>query len=219
MKILALEFSSRLRGAAVLEVHPPAPLLLGHSSDLGGRRSLSLVEEALEQAACQPEDIDTLAVGLGPGSYTGIRGAIALAQGWQAARGVRLLGISTVECLAAQAQAQGMRGLVNIVIDAQRGEFYLAGYHLDALSGWQEVQALRLEPSALIQDLTEQGQPVLGPDIVSLFPAARDLYPEAAVLGRLASGRRDFVAAENLEPIYLRETAFKKAPPARFSAP
>ena len=49
-----------------------------------------------------------------------------MAQGWQLARGVKLLGVSSAECLAAQAQAEKIFGRVNVVIDAQRNEFYLA---------------------------------------------------------------------------------------------
>ena len=71
-----------------------------------------------------------IAVGLGPGSYTGIRAAIAMAQGWQLARGVKLLGVSSAEALAAQAQAENIFGRVNLVIDAQRGEFYLATWEI-----------------------------------------------------------------------------------------
>ena len=62
--------------------------------------NLALVERALAQANCRREEIAVVAVGLGPGSYTGIRSAIALAQGWQLGRGVKTLGISSVECLA-----------------------------------------------------------------------------------------------------------------------
>jgi len=58
---------------------------------------------------------------------------------------------------------------------------------------------------------------LLGPDIARWFAGAKDVYPAAAMLGRLACGRRDFVPGENLEPIYLRETAFKKAPPPRLN--
>jgi len=48
---------------------------------------LRLVERALAEAKVERGQIECVAVGLGPGSYTGIRGAIALAQGWQLARG------------------------------------------------------------------------------------------------------------------------------------
>jgi tRNA threonylcarbamoyl adenosine modification protein YeaZ len=226
MKILAVEFSSAQRSVAVWDdgggAAPPA--LLGsatqppppHASrpQFASQRGLGLVEEALAEAKCGREEIETLAVGLGPGSYTGIRGAIALAQGWQLGRGIKLLGLSTVECLAAQARSDGARGPVYIIIDAQRREFYLARYELDQ-TAWREVEALRLAPISEIQALAAAGRVLLGPDIARLIAGATDLYPSAAMLGRLACTRRDFVPGEALEPIYLRETAFKKAPPPR----
>jgi len=188
--------------------------LTDRNSQFSCQRSLGLVEEALAEAQCQREEIGALAVGLGPGSYTGIRGAIALAQGWQLGRGIHLLGVSSVECLAAQAQAEGRRGPVHIIIDAQRSEFYLARYEL-AQAGWREAEALRLAPISEIQALAEAGRVLLGPDIARWFGGGQDMYPAAAMLGRLACARRDFVPGETLEPIYLRETAFKKAPPPR----
>ena len=186
----------------------------GQRFSIPSRRSLGLVEQALAEAHCGREEIGALAVGLGPGSYTGIRGAIALAQGWQLGRGIRLLGVSSVECLAAQARAEGRRGPVNIIIDAQRNEFYLARYEIEE-SGWRETEALGLATLAEIQALAGAGQAFLGPEITRWFGGGKDLYPEAVMLGRLACGRRDFVPGETLEPIYLRETAFKKAPPPR----
>ncbi len=186
----------------------------GRSSQFPARRSLGLVEEALAAAKCGREEIGAVAVGLGPGSYTGIRGAIALAQAWQLGRGVPILGVSSVECLAAQARAAGRRGAVNIVVDAQRNEFYLARYDLDE-SGWREAEALRLAAKTEIEARAGAGQALLGPEIRQWFDSATDMYAGAVMVGRLACGRRDFVAGEKLEPIYLRETAFKKAPPPR----
>ncbi len=60
--------------------------------------------------------------GWGRVSYAGIRVALAIAQGWQLATGVKLLGVGSVECVAAQAQLEKLFGRVNVVIDAQRGE-------------------------------------------------------------------------------------------------
>jgi tRNA threonylcarbamoyl adenosine modification protein YeaZ len=215
MKILAVEFSSAQRSVAVVQTGGDANhVLLGRAVESGGRRSLGLVEEALRQARCEREEIETLAIGLGPGSYTGIRGAIALAQGWQLGRGVNVIGLSSVECLAAGAEQEKIFGPVNIVIDAQRNEFYLARYEI-AQGAWREVEGLRLASFAEIEELARRGEQVLGPGVVQWFPSARNLYPDAAILGRLASDRQDFVPAEKLEPIYLRETAFKKAPPSR----
>ncbi|HEY3914090.1 MAG TPA: tRNA (adenosine(37)-N6)-threonylcarbamoyltransferase complex dimerization subunit type 1 TsaB [Verrucomicrobiae bacterium] len=215
MKILAVEFSSLVRSVAILESHGDAPAtVLARVAETGGRRALGLVSEALEAAHCEREELEAIAIGLGPGSYTGIRGAIALAQGWQLGRGVRLLGVSSVECLAAQAADEKIFGAVNIVIDAQRNEFYLAKYEI-ALSQWPETEALRLAPIAEIEKLAQAGQTIIGPEARAWFPSARDLYPDAAVLGRLAGNRRDYVPGEKLEPIYLRETTFVKAPPIR----
>jgi tRNA threonylcarbamoyladenosine biosynthesis protein TsaB len=228
MKILAVEFSSAQRSVAVWEDGEPAaaPALLGgaldppmprlHHSQFTLQRSLGLVEQALAEATCRREEIGALAVGLGPGSYTGIRGAIALGQGWQLGRGTGLLGVSSAECLAAQAQAEGRRGPVNIIIDAQRSEFYLARYEIGP-EGWRETEALRLATMAEMQALAGAGQALLGPEITQWFGGGKDMYPGAVMLGRLACGRRDFAAGESLEPIYLRETAFKKAPPPRVS--
>jgi len=215
MKILAVEFSSPERSVAVVQGGGDSPpLLLGRAGETSGHRALGLVEEALQRAQCQREEIEAIAVGLGPGSYTGIRGAIALAQGWHLGRGVGLIGVSSVECLAAQAAEESMFGPVNIIIDAQRNEFYLARYEISP-GAWRGVEGLRLASFSEIETLARSGQRLLGPGAAESFAAAQNLYPEAAILGRLASDRRDIVSAEKLEPIYLRETAFKKAPPAR----
>jgi tRNA threonylcarbamoyladenosine biosynthesis protein TsaB len=215
MKILAVEFSSAERSVAVVQTSGEAgAVLLGRAVETGLHRALGLVEEALREARCEREEIETIAIGLGPGSYTGIRGAIALAQGWQLGRGANVIGLSSVECLAAGAEQAKIFGPVNIIIDAQREEFYLARYEIGP-GAWREIEALRLAPLGEIEGLVRHGEQVLGPGVATLFPSARNLYPDAAILGRLASARRDFVPGEKLEPIYLRETAFKKAPPAR----
>jgi len=65
------------------------------SRQAGGTRALGMIESVLREAGLEREQIDVIAVGLGPGSYTGIRTALSIAQGWQLARGVKLLGISS----------------------------------------------------------------------------------------------------------------------------
>jgi tRNA threonylcarbamoyladenosine biosynthesis protein TsaB len=210
MKILAVEFSSEIRGVALLE----GGALLGQAAESGGRRAIGLVEEALQQAGCEREDVETIAVGLGPGSYNGIRGAIALAQGWQLGRNVNLLGVSSIECLAARAEMEKIFGTVNIVVDAQRNEFYLARFEIGA-GARRPLEPLRLAALSEIEQRDAAGEKIVGPDIIPWFPRAINLYPDAAVLGSLAGARADFVSGDKLEPIYLRETAFKKAPPLR----
>ena len=217
MKILALEFSSPQRSVAVVHERANAgPLALGEAMETGGRstNTLGLVEEALRQAQLDRAQIDCLVIGLGPGSYNGIRMAIALAQGWQIARPVKLLGIGTAECLAAEAQAEGIYGRVHVVIDAQRGEFYLAGYDLSAETS-REVEPLRLATLSDVQACHQARGIIIGPEVTKWFPDSRILPPRAATLGRLAQSRTDFVPGEKLVPIYLRTTQFVKAPQPR----
>lgn len=224
MKILALEFSSPQRSVAV--VKGGSGTVASCASEVietGGRgaRALEMIEEALRVAWVERDQIECLAVGLGPGSYTGIRLGVALAQGWQLARppgALKLVGISSVECLAAQAQAEGIEGRVCIAIDAQRNEFYVAGYELDA-GARREVAPLRLAGPGEVEALERAGEILIGPEVSKWFPRGRLVFPRAAVLGELAAQRSDFVSGEQLEPIYLRETRFVKAPRPRILPP
>jgi len=173
-----------------------------------------MVEEALKRAGLEREQIECVAVGLGPGSYTGVRVAIALAQGWQLVSGVRLLGISSASCVAAEAQRDGLTGRFSVVVDAQQEEFYLAAYD-SGPTGFREVKPLRLVSMAEARERREAGEVLIGPEVTRWFKEGRLVFPRAATLGMLALDRDDFVAGQKLEPIYLRETRFVKAPPAR----
>jgi tRNA threonylcarbamoyladenosine biosynthesis protein TsaB len=206
MTILALEFSSAQRSVALAR----GGVLLAEASETGGRgtEAFALIEKILAPAKIAREEIQAIAVGLGPGSYTGIRAAIAVAQGWQLARGIKLLGISSVEALAAEAQARKIFGRVNVVVDAQRGEFYRARWEISAASRI-EISPLKIVAAAEMAALANAGEICVGPD------AATVLWPRAARLAELAAGRTDFVAGESLQPIYLRETSFVKAAPGR----
>jgi tRNA threonylcarbamoyl adenosine modification protein YeaZ len=201
MKILALEFSSPVRGVAVAE----GERVLGQAAEQGSRdtKAFALIESALKQAHISREQIECVAVGIGPGSYAGIRIAISIAEGWHLARGVKLLGISSADCVAAQLHERGQRGIVNVVIDAQRGELFGARYELG--EHWR-----KLSDFALVEaDARLQGELLVRPDVDDL------VAPEAATLASIASKRTEFVSAPQLEPIYLRKAEFVKAPPPR----
>jgi tRNA threonylcarbamoyladenosine biosynthesis protein TsaB len=212
MKLLALEFSSSQRSVAVLNAASSRNASF-EVVETGGLGPLGMIEQALRNAEVEREQIECIAIGLGPGSYTGIRAAIALAQGWQLARGTKLLGIGSDEVLAEEARTQGILGRVNVAIDAQRNEFYLETFGVSAQS-WQPVEPLHLSPIEKISSRVQVGEIVLGPDAAKL-PGSRLLFPRAATLAALALHRTDFVPGENLSPIYLRQTAFVKAPPPR----
>ena len=212
MKILALEFSSPRRSVAVLE---GAKILAEQVEPAAqGVPPLRLIADALAEARVEQGEVGCVAVGLGPGSYNGIRGAIALAQGWQLSGGVKLLGVSSVECIAARAQEEKLLGVVNVVIDAQRNEFYLASYEIssECLKKPSELKIVTLTElqSAIISESLD-----VGPEVTKWLPNGRVIFPSAATLGRLAAARGDFVSGEQLEPIYFRSASFVKAPPPR----
>lgn len=212
MKILALEFSTDQRSVAL----STDGQIMAISGEVATRatHAFALIEKVLAEARLEREQIECLAIGLGPGSYTGIRSAIALAQGWQLALPIKLLGISSVECLAAEAQSKGWFGKVNVVIDAQRNELYLARYEIGP-DGYHEVGPLKLATLDAVRVQSSNGEMLIGPGVNRWFSAGRELFPGAASLGRLAAKRADFLSGEKLEPIYLRETNFVKAPPLR----
>jgi tRNA threonylcarbamoyl adenosine modification protein YeaZ len=214
MTILALEFSSPQRSVAVLRTDGTAMIAEAVETGGHGANAFGMIEQVLAEAKIEREQIDVLAVGLGPGSYTGVRAAISLAQGWQLARGVKLLGVSSVECLAAQARAENILGRVNVAIDAQRNEFYLATYEI-AADGWREITPLKIISLAEGQSRTGADGILIGPEVTRWFPGGRLISPSAAALAELAARRNEFVPGEKLEPIYLRETNFVKAPPPR----
>jgi tRNA threonylcarbamoyladenosine biosynthesis protein TsaB len=224
MTILALEFSSPQRSVAVARagrvlgevietgagLHPDQKAG-AWSRQAGATEAFSMIEAALREAKLEREQIEILAVGLGPGSYTGVRVALSMAQGWQLARGVKLLGVGTMDCLAAQAQAERIFGRVNVMVDAQRNEFYLATYEISA-DGWNATGTLRILPAGEMRSRAEAGEILIGPEIIPRFPGGRTIFPRAATLARLVVQRDGFVAGKKLEPIYLREANFTKVP-------
>jgi tRNA threonylcarbamoyladenosine biosynthesis protein TsaB len=212
MTILALDFSSPQRSVAIAR----DGIVLSEASEFGGRNTAAfgMVGKILAEAKIEREEIEVIAVGLGPGSYTGVRAAIALAQGWQLARETKLLGVSSVAAIAAQARVEKIFGRVNVLIDAQRNEFYLAAWQISA-SGCVEIEPLKIVPPAEIELRAEANDILIGPEAPRWFPGGINLFPRAAMLAKLAIGRNDFLPGEKLEPVYLRETSFVKAPASR----
>lgn len=209
MKILALEFSAQERSVAVAEKSGDV-LALVRERDFRGVTGMTLVDRALQEAGSTPAEISKIAVGLGPGSYTGIRSSIAIAQGWQLGREVQLLGISSALCLAHEAQSLGLRGKFSIIIDAQRREVYWTTFEISD-EEVREMDSLQIIPLSQIP----KEHPVIGPDSSKLATGARDLSPLASTLALLALTVGKSVPGEELEPIYLRQTTFVKAPSPR----
>ena len=212
MKTLAVEFSSDQRSVAVLD----GDKLLAEKTESSGRNTeaIRLIESALTQAQTGRRDIECIAIGVGPGSYTGIRTAIALTQGWQLAAEIKVQPVDSLEALAFGQQAAGERGAITFAVDAARGEFYVAKFEL----GDEEIKSLEhthLVKRREFEQLLNSEPMIMGPSLKKNFSAANDRYPAAKQVGIIASLSANFTEAFELEPVYLRQLDFVKAPPLR----
>jgi tRNA threonylcarbamoyladenosine biosynthesis protein TsaB len=121
-------------------------------------RLLSMAQALLEQAAVTWRQLDRVAVGVGPGTFTGLRIGVATARGLAQALDVELVGVSSLRVLAtgaAASQAQdeqevGAHGVL-AVIDARRGEVFAAAYG----DGSELASARALAPEDLASVLRE----------------------------------------------------------------
>jgi tRNA threonylcarbamoyladenosine biosynthesis protein TsaB len=226
MKILVLEFSPHERGVAVFFDGEVRGFAIDRSPQ--GAHAFALIQRALEEARLSTADVECIAVGLGPGSYAGTRIAIAIAQGWQLARDVKLLGVSSadsiarrinpIEGIALEGRDVPFSGIANIVFDAQRDHVYAIQYHVgadepQALGGFERLTAdeeARRGDAGEIFIKADMGAWRLGKEMV--------LLSDACIIARIAAQRSDFVPGNQLEPIYLRKAEFAKAPPPKFSA-
>lgn len=212
MICLAIEASTNRRSVAVAR----HGIVLAEAVHTAGRDTplFGMIESALAKACLRPEQVSHLAVGLGPGSYTGIRIAIAAAQGWALAHPVRLVGRSSVDLAARRARNLALHGPTTVVVDAHRGEIYLADFTLtpDAI---QPISPLRIASRAEVEAARAAGHRIVGPDLDALAIPGQAVFPEAATLASWICESDEATAPELLEPIYLRSTAFIKAPPPR----
>jgi tRNA threonylcarbamoyladenosine biosynthesis protein TsaB len=210
MMILALDFSSDRRSVAISR----HGVVLAEAKEIGGRatNAMGMIENVLQQGGVANEAIEGIVIGLGPGSYTGIRTAMAVAEGWHLVRPVKFLGISSVQCLAAEAQALGIHGAVHLVVDAQRGDVYHSLWSIWE-TGLSEKSPLRIFSSSQIPAMMGNGEILGGPEATRWDGAAKTIFPSATRLCELAAGEH----FTNMlpEPIYLREASFVKAPPSR----
>ncbi len=114
-------------------------------------RLLPLAEDLLAQVGLSWERLERIAVGVGPGTFTGLRIGVATARGMAQSLGVELVGVSTLRALA-EGASSGEREVLS-VIDARRGEVFLGGY----ASGRELFASRAVAPSDLASLLTPGG--------------------------------------------------------------
>jgi tRNA threonylcarbamoyladenosine biosynthesis protein TsaB len=213
MKILALEFSTSRRSVAAWEADSTAEPVSRFVASPGHTEAFQMASGVLEALGWTPALLDRIVVGLGPGSYTGIRLAISIAQGWGLAHShLTLAGQNSIELIARTAALAGRRGGARVLVDAHRGEACAQCFRLDSSTEVTPMGGMALLPWSSMAATPEMTD--LGPDLEGVMPAALPCYPEAALLARLAP-RLAPLPAERLEPVYLRPVQFQKAPPPR----
>ncbi len=120
---------------------PPAGARPAHTAQV-----LTLTHRLLGEAGLRLCDVDLIAVGLGPGTFTGLRIGVATARALAQALNAQLTGVPTLQALAVPAlAAAGSAGIISI-LDARRGEAFMAAYE-GAASGRPPVE--RAAPRAL----------------------------------------------------------------------
>jgi len=193
------------------------------------QRILPMVQDMLTAGGLSLEQLDVLAFGRGPGSFTGVRIGIGIAQGLALGANLPLTGVSTLATMAQSAWRKTGATRVLAAIDARMGEVYWAEYQRDEQGFWhgEETEAV-LKPDVVSERLRQlegrwatvgTGWPAW-PDMANgsgltltdgevLLPAAEDMLPLAQQ--QLSAGY--IVAVEHAEPVYLRnEVAWKKLP-------
>ena len=108
-------------------------------------RLLPEIDALLKEHGFGRDRIACVAVGRGPGSFTGVRIAMATAKGVASALGVGLIGVSTLDAVAWNAWAKGVRGRALVVADAMRHEVYPVRYLVD------DAGAHRTEPDSVVK--------------------------------------------------------------------
>lgn len=193
------------------------------------QRILPMVDSLLAEAGITLNDLDALAFGRGPGSFTGVRIGIGIAQGLALGADLPLIGVSTLAVLAEGAWRQRGISQVLTAIDARMGTVYWAQYQRQAVGVWlgEDSEAV-LTPEKLAAQAVDiigcwaiagtgwQTYPTLiNDDRVQLIPGhtllpnARDMLP-LAFHYYFHGGARPVKYAE---PAYLRnEVAWKKLP-------
>jgi tRNA threonylcarbamoyladenosine biosynthesis protein TsaB len=184
----------------------------GHASQL-----LPLAARLLEEAGLAFADLDRVAVGIGPGTFTGLRIGVSTARALAQGAGAELVGISTLRALALAAGD----GPVLAVLDARRGEAFVAGYE----GGEQVLAPAAMTPEALagagrpgtlaVGDGAVRFRDVLEPTGAEVPADGSPLHQVSAVcLAQLAAAADP---AQGVVPEYLRlpdaELALRRKPP------
>lgn len=176
---------------------------------------LPMLHTMLAEASVTLNQIGGIAFGAGPGSFTGLRIACGVVQGLAFSQNIPVIGISTLEALAQQADAPK----VLAALDARMGELYFAAYEKTATGGWTSIHApLLCQPEAAPAvegagwtgcgsgfdlyhaDLSQHYSNNLQQIMPDCYPHAREIAQLAVIKFAKGEGK----AAEEALPVYIR---------------
>lgn len=193
------------------------------------QRLLPMVDDVLKDAGVSLKELDALAFGRGPGSFTGVRIATGMIQGLALGTGLSVAGVSTLEAMAQQASAETQKDVFACALDARMGEVYFAVYGRSegSLSLLIEEQVCPPEHAAeLLSAITDPFEALgtgweayetldelKGKDVeVSItLPAAEFMVPIA--IRHVQTGAVSDAAT--VKPVYLRDKVTWKKLPGR----
>jgi tRNA threonylcarbamoyladenosine biosynthesis protein TsaB len=211
MNILALDTSMGVCSAAVLRTGPSeraealreTRMLRGHAEAL-----MPMVEAVLDEAGLAPSQLDVIAATQGPGSFTGVRIAIAAARGLALTSGASLYGTDSLTAMARRALREGLApdGPFAVAVDARRGMVYFGvfgadGSRLDGPSLLTPEDAAACLSGGLAVG-SAAGLLAAAAGNQALNAALPDLQPGAMALAHLAA--ESGVRTPVLRPLYLR---------------
>ena len=216
MKLLAFDTSTDQMSIAVQH----GSTVFEHSSAGGAQASstmIAAIEALMRQADLTYKQLDAIVLGRGPGSFTGLRTACAVAQGLAFGAGIQVLPVDTLLAVAQEARMQGAtQAHILAVLDARMGEVYANHYEFNStlrsidagylLKKPQELACSNPQTTLLAGNIRPTLNAQLSADMLALphlhcLPTARALLALAPSL--MAAG--GLVDAEFALPLYVRD--------------
>lgn len=153
-----------------------------------------MVEQVLQQAQLSLDKIDLLAFGAGPGSFTGLRIACSVVQGFGAALQKPVVPVSTLRAISQGAYREKDQQRVIAKLDARLGEWYWGVYELG------DDGVMELSGSEQVGEAPDDS------DVILDLPHAQDI----ATIARVEHERGNSQPLEAVHPIYIRNTVAQK---------
>ena len=159
MKILAFDSTAKTASVALLDDRRMVALFNIDNGLTQSELLLPMAEDLLKRCKIDFDDIDMVCCSEGPGSFTGVRIAVALVKGIALGRDLPCVGVSTLEALCAN--AEGLSGIIVPVMDARRGQVYTAVFKSDDEGCKRVTEDCAIAITELYEKLSEfSGTPI-----------------------------------------------------------